>query len=91
MARRGLRLEQGTLRMKSELVDQHRAAYAASFEKEHGPIDPRLTARLEKLFGRAMEEYPPLTRSQLKQIRAALKGTERHARKIRSRLFLAKT
>ena len=35
-----------------ELVDLNRAAYVASFEKEHGPIDPQLTARLEALFSR---------------------------------------
>ena len=35
-----------------ELVDQNRAAYVASFEKEHGRIDPHLTARLEALFSR---------------------------------------
>jgi len=35
-----------------ELVDQNRAAYLASFEKEHGPIDPELTARLEALLDR---------------------------------------
>jgi hypothetical protein len=35
-----------------ELVDQNRAAYVASFEKDHGPIDPQLTARLEALLAR---------------------------------------
>jgi hypothetical protein len=35
-----------------ELVDQNRAAYVASFEKDHGPLDPQLTARLEALFAR---------------------------------------
>jgi hypothetical protein len=35
-----------------ELVDQNRAAYVASFEKDHGPLDPHLTARLEALFAR---------------------------------------
>jgi len=35
-----------------ELVDQNRAAYVASFEKDHGPIDQQLTARLEALFAR---------------------------------------
>jgi hypothetical protein len=35
-----------------ELVDQNRAAYLASFETEHGPIDPELTARLEALLER---------------------------------------
>ena len=35
-----------------ELVDQNRAAYVASFERDHGPIDPELTARLETLLGR---------------------------------------
>jgi hypothetical protein len=35
-----------------ELVDQNRAAYVASFEKDHGPVDPQLTARLEALFVR---------------------------------------
>jgi hypothetical protein len=35
-----------------ELVDQNRAAYVASFEKQHGPVDPKLTARLEALFSR---------------------------------------
>jgi hypothetical protein len=33
-----------------ELVDQNRAAYVISYEKDHGPIDPQLTARLEALF-----------------------------------------
>jgi hypothetical protein len=35
-----------------ELVDQNRAAYVASFEKHHGPLDSQLTARLEALFAR---------------------------------------
>jgi hypothetical protein len=35
-----------------ELVDQNRAAYVASFEKDHGLIDPQLTARLAALFAR---------------------------------------
>lgn len=35
-----------------ELVDQSRAAYVASFEEDHGPLDPRLTASLEALFAR---------------------------------------
>ncbi len=35
-----------------ELVDQNRAAYVASFEMDHGPIDPELTARLEALLNR---------------------------------------
>jgi hypothetical protein len=35
-----------------ELVDQNRAAYVASFEKDNGPIDPKLLARLETLFAR---------------------------------------
>jgi hypothetical protein len=35
-----------------ELVDQNRAAYVASFEKDHGPLDPQLTGRLEALFAR---------------------------------------
>src|ERR1700677_2961487 len=35
-----------------ELVDQSRAAYVASFEKDHGSVDPQLTARLEALFAR---------------------------------------
>jgi hypothetical protein len=35
-----------------ELVDQHRAAYVASFEKDHGPIDAKLTTRLEDLFAK---------------------------------------
>jgi hypothetical protein len=35
-----------------ELVDQNRAAYVASYEMGHGPIDARLTARLEALLGR---------------------------------------
>jgi hypothetical protein len=35
-----------------ELVDQNRAAYVASFEKDHGSVDPQLTARLEALFAR---------------------------------------
>jgi hypothetical protein len=35
-----------------ELVDQNRAAYVASFEKDHGPINPQLTARLEALLAR---------------------------------------
>jgi hypothetical protein len=35
-----------------ELLDQNRAAYVASFEKDHGLLDPQLTARLEALFAR---------------------------------------
>ncbi len=35
-----------------ELVDQNRAAYVISYEKENGPIDPKLTSRLEALFAR---------------------------------------
>jgi hypothetical protein len=35
-----------------ELVDQNRAAYVISYEKDHGPLDPQLTARLEALFAR---------------------------------------
>jgi hypothetical protein len=35
-----------------ELADQNRAAYVASFEKEHGPIDPQLVTRLEALLAR---------------------------------------
>jgi len=35
-----------------ELVDQNRAEYVASFEKDHGSVDPQLTARLEALFAR---------------------------------------
>lgn len=35
-----------------ELVDQNRAAYVKSYEKDRGPIDPLLTARLEALFAR---------------------------------------
>jgi hypothetical protein len=35
-----------------ELVDQNRAAYVTSFEKDHGPLDSQLTARLEALFTR---------------------------------------
>jgi hypothetical protein len=35
-----------------ELVDQNRAAYVASFERDHGPVDPQLTARLEALLAR---------------------------------------
>jgi hypothetical protein len=35
-----------------ELVDQNRAAYVASFERDHGPVDPKLTARLEALLAR---------------------------------------
>jgi hypothetical protein len=35
-----------------ELADQNRAAYVMSYEKDHGPIDPQLTARLEALFAR---------------------------------------
>ncbi len=35
-----------------ELVDQNRAAYVVSYEKDHGPIDSQLTARLEALFAR---------------------------------------
>jgi hypothetical protein len=38
--------------MARELADQNRAAYIASYEEEHGPIDPELTARLEALFAR---------------------------------------
>jgi hypothetical protein len=33
-----------------ELLDEARAAYVASFEQDHGPIDPQLTARFEALF-----------------------------------------
>jgi len=35
-----------------ELVDQNRAAYVVSFERDHGPLDPELTARLESLLAR---------------------------------------
>ncbi len=35
-----------------ELVDQNRAAYVVSYEKQHGPIDSQLTDRLEALFDR---------------------------------------
>jgi hypothetical protein len=35
-----------------ELVDQNRAAYVASYETDHGPLDPKLTARLEALLAR---------------------------------------
>jgi hypothetical protein len=35
-----------------ELVDESRAAYVASYEKDHGPVDSQLTARLEALFAR---------------------------------------
>ena len=38
--------------MARELLDQNRAAYVTSYEKDHGPIDPQLTARLEDLFAR---------------------------------------
>jgi hypothetical protein len=38
--------------MARELADQNRAAYIASYEGDHGPIDPELTARLEALFAR---------------------------------------
>jgi hypothetical protein len=38
--------------MARELIDQNRAAYVASFEADHGPLDPRLTVRLETLFSR---------------------------------------
>lgn len=38
--------------MAKELIDQNRAAYVASFEADHGPLDPRLTVRLETLFSR---------------------------------------
>ena len=38
--------------MARELIDQNRAAYVASYEEDHGPIDPQLTARLEDLFAR---------------------------------------
>ena len=35
-----------------ELIDQNRATYVASFEKDHGSVDPQLTAGLEALFAR---------------------------------------
>jgi hypothetical protein len=35
-----------------ELVDQNRAAYVVSFERDHGPLDSHLTARLEALLAR---------------------------------------
>jgi len=35
---------------RSDLIDEARAAYVASFEREHGPINPQLTARFEVLF-----------------------------------------
>lgn len=38
--------------MARELVDQNRAAYVSSYEKEHGPIDEKLTASFEVLFSR---------------------------------------
>jgi len=38
--------------MARELLDQNRAAYVTSYEKDHGPIDPQLTARLEEIFTR---------------------------------------
>jgi hypothetical protein len=38
--------------MARELVDQNRAAYVNSYEKEHGPIDDKLTASFEALFSR---------------------------------------
>lgn len=38
--------------MARELIDQNRAAYVTSYEEDHGPIDPQLTARLEDLFAR---------------------------------------
>jgi hypothetical protein len=41
-----------TRALARELVDQNRAAYVYSHENDHGPIDSRLTARLEALFAR---------------------------------------
>ncbi len=38
--------------MARELVDQNRAVYVSSYEKEHGPIDEKLTASFEVLFSR---------------------------------------
>jgi hypothetical protein len=38
------------LERRPELLDEARAAYVASFEQDHGPIDPQLTARFEALF-----------------------------------------
>jgi hypothetical protein len=38
------------LESRSDLLDEARAAYVESFEQDHGPIDPQLTARFEVLF-----------------------------------------
>jgi hypothetical protein len=35
---------------RSDRLDEARAAYVESFEQDHGPIDPQLTARFEVLF-----------------------------------------
>jgi hypothetical protein len=35
---------------RSDRIDEARAAYVASFEREHGLINPQLTARFEVLF-----------------------------------------
>jgi hypothetical protein len=35
---------------RSDLLDEARAAYVASFEQDHGPINPQLTARFEVPF-----------------------------------------
>jgi hypothetical protein len=35
-----------------ERVDQNRAAYVVSFERNYGPLDSNLTARLEALLAR---------------------------------------
>ena len=39
-------------------VDQHRAAYLASFEAEHGPVDPLLTAWFEDLLKPRLQQVP---------------------------------
>jgi hypothetical protein len=44
-------------------VDRHRVAYVRSFEKERGPVDPRFTARLEKLFTSKASKAARLARS----------------------------
>jgi hypothetical protein len=35
-----------------ELVDRNRAAYVASFEADHGPLDPGLVASFEDVLDR---------------------------------------
>jgi len=36
--------------IRFDLLDEARATYVASFEQDHGPIDPQLTGRFEVLF-----------------------------------------